>query len=424
MRWVEGTDLRETIDRGALEPCSCRPPRLPGRERPRCRPRARPDPSRRQARQHPDHRPGPRLPDRLRAHEARQLDQRADENGPVGGHRGLHGAGADRRSDREPADRRVLAWLRPLRGPDGPDPVQTGERPGNAVGSRVYAAAVGARGLAGHTGAVRRRRAAGDGQGPRGALRVRRRARPRGARRGGHEARGSRSASRSAPLLRRAIRPASQPPEPRAPWASRPATRVRARRAAAPDRGRPGDRVCSPDQTSQRPTAPRRRPRLPCGRPPPGAACPPMPTARQNMASTVLDGTIWVVGGLESASTGSRRVEGYDPVINGWKAGPDLPVRLHHEMAVTYKDELVVIGGWITEGIGPERRDLRPRVRPARRKVGRAALPQPAARGGRGRRGRRSDRGRRRPGRWPPGRHHRGVRRQALEHRGEHPDPA
>jgi N-acetylneuraminic acid mutarotase/predicted Ser/Thr protein kinase len=79
---------------------------------------------------------------------------------------------------------------------------------------------------------------------------------------------------------------------------------------------------------------------------------PSMPTARQNMASTVLDGTIWVVGGL-AGSSGSRQVEGYDPVINGWKAGPDLPVRLHHEMVVTYKDELVVIGGWIPKGSDP-----------------------------------------------------------------------
>jgi hypothetical protein len=77
---------------------------------------------------------------------------------------------------------------------------------------------------------------------------------------------------------------------------------------------------------------------------------PSLPTARQNMVSTVLDGTIWVVGGLEARSVASRRIEGYDPVINGWKAGPDLPVRLHHQMAVTYKGELVVIGGWIPEG--------------------------------------------------------------------------
>jgi N-acetylneuraminic acid mutarotase len=77
---------------------------------------------------------------------------------------------------------------------------------------------------------------------------------------------------------------------------------------------------------------------------------PAMPTARQNMAGTVVDGTIWVVGGLGAGSTGSRRVEGYDPVINAWKSAPALPVRLHHEMAVPYNGEVVVIGGWIPKG--------------------------------------------------------------------------
>src|SRR4029453_6848674 len=80
---------------------------------------------------------------------------------------------------------------------------------------------------------------------------------------------------------------------------------------------------------------------------------PPLPTPRQNMGATVLDGTIWVVGGLAPGSKGSRKVEGYDPVINEWKAGPDLPARLHHEMVVTYKGELVVIGGWIPKGSDP-----------------------------------------------------------------------
>jgi non-specific serine/threonine protein kinase len=78
-----------------------------------------------------------------------------------------------------------------------------------------------------------------------------------------------------------------------------------------------------------------------------------MPTARQNMAGTVLDGTIWIVGGLAAGSSGSRRVEGYDPVINSWKTGPDLPLRLHHEMVVTYKGEIVAIGGWVPRGSDP-----------------------------------------------------------------------
>ncbi len=75
-----------------------------------------------------------------------------------------------------------------------------------------------------------------------------------------------------------------------------------------------------------------------------------LPTARQNMDGAVLDGTIWVIGGLAKSSTASARVEGFDPVINGWKTAPDLPVRLHHPMVVTYKDELVAMGGWIPQG--------------------------------------------------------------------------
>ena len=33
-----------------------------------------------------------------------------------------------------------------------------------------------------------------------------------------------------------------------------------------------------------------------------------------------------------------------------WQTGPPLPVPLHHAMAVSYKDELVVLGGWIPKG--------------------------------------------------------------------------
>jgi non-specific serine/threonine protein kinase len=46
----------------------------------------------------------------------------------------------------------------------------------------------------------------------------------------------------------------------------------------------------------------------------------------------------------------TARVEGYEPAINTWKAGPDLPIPLHHAMAVTYHDELIVMGGWQADG--------------------------------------------------------------------------
>ncbi len=44
------------------------------------------------------------------------------------------------------------------------------------------------------------------------------------------------------------------------------------------------------------------------------------------------------------------KVEGNDPAIDTWKAGPDLPVPLNHAMAVEYGGELVVLGGWVPKG--------------------------------------------------------------------------
>jgi non-specific serine/threonine protein kinase len=80
---------------------------------------------------------------------------------------------------------------------------------------------------------------------------------------------------------------------------------------------------------------------------------PAMPTARQYLGSAVVDGTIWALGGLGGGSVGSRQVEGLDPVVNGWTTGPDLPDRLHHLMVVAYKGEVVALGGWIPRGPDP-----------------------------------------------------------------------
>jgi non-specific serine/threonine protein kinase len=78
------------------------------------------------------------------------------------------------------------------------------------------------------------------------------------------------------------------------------------------------------------------------------------PTARQQAPATLLDGIAWVLGGLSDGPDGtavaSRQVEGYDTVLGSWQTRPDLPVRLHHAMAVTYEGELVVLGGWIPDG--------------------------------------------------------------------------
>ena len=73
------------------------------------------------------------------------------------------------------------------------------------------------------------------------------------------------------------------------------------------------------------------------------------PVARQFAASTVDGGTIWVFGGI-GATTSSPRTLAYDPAIDTWRSGPNLPLPLHHEMAVTYNGDPVVIGGWVPSG--------------------------------------------------------------------------
>ena len=70
-----------------------------------------------------------------------------------------------------------------------------------------------------------------------------------------------------------------------------------------------------------------------------------IPAARQQVSTAAVAGTVWVTGGLAGEEVSSR-VDGYDPAIDTWKAGPPLPIPLHHASAVAYEDELVVIGGW------------------------------------------------------------------------------
>ncbi len=72
----------------------------------------------------------------------------------------------------------------------------------------------------------------------------------------------------------------------------------------------------------------------------------PAPTARQEVASTVAQGRIWVIGGLTAAGA-TALVESYDPTTDRWAAGPALPLALHHAAATTYQGEIVVAGGFV-----------------------------------------------------------------------------
>jgi non-specific serine/threonine protein kinase len=80
----------------------------------------------------------------------------------------------------------------------------------------------------------------------------------------------------------------------------------------------------------------------------------PDPIARVQAAGAIGGQRIWIFGGLTGHKVGStsatNKVEVYDPAIDTWATGPDLPVPLHHAMAVSYRGEHVVIGGWSPRG--------------------------------------------------------------------------
>ena len=72
--------------------------------------------------------------------------------------------------------------------------------------------------------------------------------------------------------------------------------------------------------------------------------------ARDAVATTQADGTIWIFGGIGSNGAVIGNHEGYDPVIDTWKSGDDLPVPVQHAIAVTWQGNPVVLGGWRTAG--------------------------------------------------------------------------
>ena len=65
---------------------------------------------------------------------------------------------------------------------------------------------------------------------------------------------------------------------------------------------------------------------------------------RQEVAAAIVDGKVYVIGGLVSNEATSR-VEAYDPATRRWSNAPQLPVFLHHPMAVGFRGRLYVIGG-------------------------------------------------------------------------------
>jgi serine/threonine-protein kinase PknK len=72
--------------------------------------------------------------------------------------------------------------------------------------------------------------------------------------------------------------------------------------------------------------------------------------SRDAAATTQVDGTIWIFGGIRSDGAITGMQEGYDPVIDSWKGGDDLPVPVQRAMAVNWQGNPVVLGGLKTVG--------------------------------------------------------------------------
>jgi N-acetylneuraminic acid mutarotase len=66
----------------------------------------------------------------------------------------------------------------------------------------------------------------------------------------------------------------------------------------------------------------------------------PMSKARRSLASTVLNGKIYAIGGY-----GTSSVEIYDPKSNSWSPGPSLPTSLDSATAITVNGKILLVGG-------------------------------------------------------------------------------
>jgi hypothetical protein len=114
--------------------------------------------------------------------------------------------------------------------------------------------------------------------------------------------------------------------------------------AAAQKYGMPALGTCQDRVSGTSPHAPD-----PSAAPAPAAAWQPRDKAAvavQQVNATKLGEQIWVAGGWTASGEATASTQFYDPAINSWGLGPPLPVALHHAMLVTYRNQLVVIGGF------------------------------------------------------------------------------
>ena len=72
----------------------------------------------------------------------------------------------------------------------------------------------------------------------------------------------------------------------------------------------------------------------------------PLPTPRQEMPHVVLDGMIYVVGGILESRQATNVMEVYDPSRDLWSPAKALPVSMHHLGVAAANGKLYVLGGY------------------------------------------------------------------------------
>ena len=75
-----------------------------------------------------------------------------------------------------------------------------------------------------------------------------------------------------------------------------------------------------------------------------------MPTPRTEVAATLLDGKIYVIGGFDSQGE-TNLVEAYDISKDFWGKIAPLPMPLHHTGAASVGGKVYVIGGGPRPGL-------------------------------------------------------------------------
>jgi len=71
----------------------------------------------------------------------------------------------------------------------------------------------------------------------------------------------------------------------------------------------------------------------------------PMPTPRQEISVSVLDGKVFAIAGYDANGQSTATVEVYDPRTNAWRKAASLPIATNHNAAATVNGRLYAFGG-------------------------------------------------------------------------------